>query len=325
MINLRQLKILTQLTAAETLRQPVCLLLTLACIIATSVAPLMTAHNFGESGRLARDGGLAFHLMFGLLITCYAACAALDRERKSGTASAVLSKPIDRWTYFMSKFLGISTVVAVFSICASLTTLLAQRIALTYTIENGFSLDTRTAWLVILCPVAACCIGAWRNYKSKKSFESTALLTLPALLCTPVLLCIGYSRNGPWQPALNQLQWKILPASLLVTLGLLVFAAIALSLAVRLSLIPTLYSCFILLLAGLAMDYVLSQTVIQSTLLAHLYALLPNWQHFWMADAIAGGRTIAGGTIMKATLYTVLYISGILCLGGATFQNAEVS
>jgi ABC-type transport system involved in multi-copper enzyme maturation permease subunit len=325
MINLSQLRILTRLTAAETLRQPVCLLLTLACMIATTVAPLMTAHNFGESGRLARDGGLAFHLMFGLLITCYAACAALDRERKSGTASAVLSKPVDRWTYFIAKFLGISAVVAIFSTCASLTTLLAQRIALAYTLDSGFSLDTRTAWLVMLSPVLACGIGAWRNYQSKQAFESTALRILPALLCIPLLLGIIFSRTNQWGPAFNHLQWKIVPASLLITLGLLVFAAIALSLAVRLSLIPILYSCFALLLAGLAMDYVLSQTAIQSTPLAYLYALLPNWQHFWMADAIADGKTIGMTTLWKTTLYAALYICGILCLGGATFQNAEVS
>ena len=67
--------------------------------------------------------------MFGLLISGYASCATLDRERKAGTTAAILSKPVSRNTFFLAKFFGIFSVVILFSICAATATLLAERIA----------------------------------------------------------------------------------------------------------------------------------------------------------------------------------------------------
>ena len=316
--SLRQLTILTALTAAEMLRQPICLLITIVCVALTTMVPLMTAHNFGEYGRLARDSGLAFQLMFGLALAGYTACATLQRERRSGTLSAVLSKPVGRWTFFMAKFLGIAAVIAVFSFCAGLSTLLAHRIAMQYTTDTGFLVDRLTAWLVMLSPVGACAIGAWANYHRGRAFPSTALLALPALLALVTAACGCFTREGRWHAYNPQLQWQILTAALIVMFGLIVLASIALSLAVRLPLTPTIAICFGLLLLGLASDYLFKG-------IGTLYTMIPNWQNFWVADAIAGGGTVSAACVARTALYTLLYTGGILCLGGAAFQHAEVS
>lgn len=321
----RQLIILSYLTASETMRQPVCLLLTIVCIVLTIATPLITSHNFGEGGRLARDSGLAFHLMFGLFISGYAACAALDRERKAGTTAAVLSKPVSRGTFFLAKFFGIVSVIAIFSICASTATLLAERIAVQFSTENGFLIDYRIAVTLLLLPLIACGIGAWYNFKKQRSFQSTTLMTLPLLMLTMTALCGFFSRNGEWNPYHPQLQWQILTASLIITLGLTMLAAIALTLAVRLSLIPTISICLSLLILGLASDYAFGQYADHSWLAHLLYTLLPNWQNFWTADAIANGGSISLPYIAHTTLYCLLYTSGILCLGAVAFQHTEVS
>ncbi len=322
---LRQIVLLTKLTAAETLRQPICALITIVCIVLTAAVPLVTAHNFGESGRLARDSGLAFQLMFGLALAGYAACATLQRERTSGTLAAVLSKPVGRWTFFVAKFLGIGAVVIVFSLCAGLSTLLAQRIALHYTTETGFLIDHLTAWLVMLCPVVACSVGAWANYRHRRAFPSVAVLALPLLLALVTAACGCFSRDGRWSPYHPQLQWPILAAALLVAFALIVLAAIALSLAVRLTLTPTVAICFGLLLLGLASDYLLGAASHQCGSAGFLYAVIPNWQNFWAADALAGGGGLPLAHVMRTALYTLLYTSGVLCLGGAAFQHAEAS
>jgi hypothetical protein len=325
MLKLRQLVILSSLTTAETLRQPVCLLLTLCCMVLITTVPLVTAHNFGEGGRLARDSGLAFHLMFGLFLGGYAACAALDRERKSGTQAAVLSKPVERSVFFLAKFIGIAGVVLVFSASAALATLLAQRIAMKFSTETGLLADNLTAWLTMLCPIVACSIGGWASYRKRYTFQSTTMLLLPLLLASVATACGCFTRYGTWAPYHPQLQWQIVPASLLVTLGLIMLAAMALTLAVRLSLIPTVCICFILLLLGLASNYLFSQIGACWGLKRLLYILIPNWQHFWVADAIAGGGHIPMATITRTALYAALYTSGILCLGSTAFQRAEVS
>ncbi len=325
MQKLRQLITLSLLTASETIRQPVCILLTIICIILTTAVPLISAHNFGEGGRLARDSGLAFHLMFGLFISGYAACATLDRERKAGTTSAILSKPVTRGTFFLAKFFGIISVIIIFSICAATATLLAERIAIQFSTKNGFLIDYRTAITVLLCIIPAYGIGAWRNFKNNSSVQSTTFLTLPVLMLTITATCGMFTRNGEWNPYHPQLQWQILAASLLVTLGLIMLAAIALTIAVRLSLVPTTFICFGLLVLGLASDYAFGQFTDHSWIASILYTLTPNWQNFWTADAIANNNYIPLSYIARTALYSLLYTSGILCLGTTAFQNSEVS
>lgn len=322
---LRQIILLTKLTAAETLRQPICALITVVCVVLTTATPLITAHNFGESGRLARDSGLAFQLMFGLALAGYAACATLQRERASGTLAAVLSKPVGRWTFFVAKFMGVVSVIIVFSLCAGLSTLLAQRIALHYTTETGYLIDRLTAWLVMLSPAIACSVGAWANYRHKRAFPSTTLLALPLLLALVTAACGCFARDGSWNAYHPQLQWPILAAALLVTFALVALAAIALSLAVRLPLTPTVAICFGLLLLGLASDYLFGGRGRSCCCTGFLYAVIPNWQNFWAADALAGGGALPLAHVARAALYTLLYTSGVLCLGGAAFQHAEAS
>ena len=43
------------------------------------------------------------------------------------------------------------------------------------------------------------------------------------------------------------------------------------------------------------------------------------------ADALAGGGTLPLSYVARTALYALLYTAGILCLGGAAFQHAEVS
>ena len=74
-LQLTQFRSLTGLTMREVARQPICLLLTVSCMVLMSVAALQ-AFQFGEDGKFARDSALALHFVFGLLIAWYAACHA---------------------------------------------------------------------------------------------------------------------------------------------------------------------------------------------------------------------------------------------------------
>jgi hypothetical protein len=102
-------------------------------------------------------------------------------------------------------------------------------------------------------------------------------------------------------------------------------AAIALTLAVRLSLTPVIFICLTLLITGLASDYIFGQHAAQSGIANFLYIITPNWQNFWTADSIANNGHIPISYIIRTTLYSLLYTSGILCLGITAFKHSEVS
>jgi hypothetical protein len=109
-----------------------------------------------------------------------------------------------------------------------------------------------------------------------------------------------------------------------VTIALLVLAALALALSTRLALVPTITACSLVFLAGLVSDYLFGRHAGTEAWAAALYAILPNWQHFWLADAVHEGRHIPLSYILQSFAYAGLYLAGVLCLGAVSFRHAEV-
>jgi len=327
MLRLRQLLALATLTALEAIRQPICLLLTTACVLLTALTPVLLMHKFGEDGKLVRDSGLALHFVFGLFIAAYAACASLARERQSGTAAAVLSKPVSRDTFFFAKFIGIAVVIAAFSACATLATLLSERVAEKLQYGEtlvGYVTDWRTAGLLIGVPFLAFLLAGAVNYRRHRPFGSTAFALMLIALCV-VLVAVGFfDRTGHLGPYDMRVQWHIVPVSVLITLALVALSAIALTLATRLNTVPTLTACMVVFLLGLMSDYLLGRNAPSSALAWVLYRLTPNWQHFWVADALDAGGVVPLVYVCRAGLYAAAYTGGVLCLGAFLFRRMEL-
>jgi ABC-type transport system involved in multi-copper enzyme maturation permease subunit len=327
MLRIRQFLALASLTAAESIRQPICLLLASACVALTALTPMLDLFNFGEEGKLARDSGLAFHFVFGMLAAAWAASSSLARELRAGTASAVLSKPVGRATFLLAKFAGIAAMLAAFSACAAAATLLSDRVSERFVVTARmatYATDWRTGWLLLAAPGVACAAAALLNYTVKRPFESTAFGLLLAAVFGVLLASGFWDRLGQRASFDLAVQWRILPASLLIALALVVLAAVALALSTRLAAVPTLTLTAGVFLAGLLSDHVLGRRAAASTAAAWLYRLVPDWQHFWMADALAGGGAIPARYVGAAALYALLYTGAALLMGLVSFRNAEV-
>ena len=54
------------------------------------------------------------------------------------------------------------------------------------------------------------------------------------------------------------------------------------------------------------------------------YTLLPNWQHFWMADALTAGGSIPWSYVAQAAVYATAWTGGLLCVALALFDQMEV-
>jgi hypothetical protein len=324
-LRVRQFLTLAGLTAVEAIRQPICLLLTTACVILTGLTPLLLLHQFGEDGRLVRDSALAFHFIFGLFIAGYAACSSLNREMRSGTASAVLSKPVGREVFFISKFAGIAAVVCAFSMCAALSTLLAERVAEKFLeARMTWITDVHTGRMLIAAPFAAFLAAGIVNYATRRPFESTAFGLLLVSLLAVLFIAGSFDEFGRIAPFDTRVQWRIVPASLLITMALVVLSAIALGLSVRLGTVPTLTILFVILIAGLVSDYVLGRLSSTSNVAIVMYRLIPNWQNFWVPEALVNGGTIPLRYLLNAGIYGAAYSAGVLCLGVIAFRNTEM-
>jgi len=322
----RKFLTLAGLTALASIRQPIFLLLTTACVVLTAVMPLVLLHQFGEDGKMVRDSGLAFQFVFGLFAAGHAACAALSGEVRGGTAVVVLSKPVGRSVLLLAKFAGLVLVIAGFSACAAVATLLSERVAEQWTSTahaTGDIIDWQTGRLLLAAPFAALALAGLINYRWRRPFETTAFFLLLAFLLAVLAGCGWFDRTGHPGAYDLRVQWRILPASFLVALALVVLAAIAISLSTRLGVVPTLTLCMIVFVLGLLADHLAARGGGDAVTSA-VCALIPNWQNFWAADALSGEGTIPGWYVKRVCAYAASYSAAVLALGMLSFRSVDL-
>ena len=307
-------------TARESLRQPLVLLPTAAALLVMAVLPLVVAYQFGDQGRLERDSALALLFVVGLIVAVAAASSSLSREIRSGTAALVLSKSVSRATFLLAKYAGLAIVIAVFSLSCAIGALLAPRIG-----PQHYAVDARVGTVFLAVPFLAFAVGGLLNYWRRQPFASAALAAMAGLSAAVLVWAAWTDRAGHLARFGASIDWRVLPASVLLTLSLLVFGAISLALATRVGTIPNLAACVLVLMVGLISDHLLAGPASAGSLMARtLYAVIPNWQHFWQSDALAGAGTIPWGYVGWCALYGAACAGGALALGLALFRHAEV-
>ena len=318
-LHLQQFIAIARLALLESLRQPVVLLLTLACLTFVALLPVLITHVLGDGQRIVRDSALAMHLVCGLVLGTYAACASLRDEVRRGTASAVLSKPVGRTLFLLAKFAGLALVMVLFSFLLSIAVILAARTA-----AQDFVFDAWGAGPLLLAVVLALIIGGLQNFLLRRPFCSRAFGAL--LILAPLALAWSavYDDTGARAAAYGSaLPLNTLPASVLITLAILLLTGLSVSLATRLDVVPTLAICASLLMGGLMSDYLLGPAAATHRAAALLYGLLPNFQHFWAVDALAHGA-IPWSYVGQAALYGALYLAGVLSAGIVAFRHMEL-
>ena len=321
-VYLRQLLVIAKLTAVEALRQPICLLVTTTCVAVIIFLPFLITHSLGESDRLVRDSALAIHLMGGLLLGSYAACSALVREVRRGTVSAILSKPVNRGIFFLAKFCGVALFMVLFSLGVGMATLLATNIA--EAMGSFYGVPWRVAGPAFAAIPLAFAFGAHMNYHHNRPFNSATFMGLLIVL-TAILAVAGLLPGGGEGRTPPPLALSLVPVSILVTLAILVLAAVAVSLAPRMDLVPTLAICSVILMAGLVSDYFLGEPASQGVFWARaLYSLIPNWQHFWVLDGLAGDGVISMRYVGQVFFYAVTYMAAVLAAGLWGFRNMDM-
>jgi len=320
MIWIKQFHAICNMTVREILREPLTLLLTIGCVLFIALLPVMITHVLGESGKLIRDSALAVLFTGGLFLSACIAGTVLAREVRKGTAAALLSKPVNRAVFFFAKAAGIFFIMLAFTLCLGMATLMSARAA-----REAFLID-RWAFIPLLtAPFAALVGGGLLNAFARHPFPSatSALLLLFLLLAFLFSGVANFGFDGQLHPFNTAYDWRLLPALALLALALLILSTAALSLSTRLDTLPVLFCCTLLFLLGLISDYAFGRHAGTTWSARILYSLIPNWQHFWTADALTGGGKIPWSYVGVVTRYAGWYMVGVLSLGLFSFRNVE--
>jgi len=306
----------------ELIRQPVFLLLTTSSAVFCIFLASIPYFAMGDDPKLAKDSVLAVMLLAGLLGAVLCASASLAREIRAGTALAVLAKPVGRAQFLLAKYAGLAGALAVLTYVNLLAALLASRMAY----DAYGDTDWLALWIFYGAIALAYSMGGFANYFLRRPFVSDAVLGL-VLMATLAFIVINFlDKEGKPQPFAMGIDWRMAQASILILLALLILAALALVCSTRLEIISTLAICSAAFLVGLMSDYLLSGRAKDGSWWASiLYTLIPNWQNFWVADALVEGKKIPWSYVGKSMGYAAAYVGAALMAGLYLFEDRELS
>jgi len=306
----------------ELIRQPVFLLLvTTSAVFAVFLASI-PYFGFGDDPKLVKESALAVMLLAGLLGAVLCASNSVAREIRTGTALAVLAKPVSRAQFLLAKYVGVAAALTVLAYVNLLAALLASRM--------GYDAYGSTDWLGlgVFCGALALTygMGGFSNFFLRRPFVSDAVFSLVGMVTLAFVVINFLSKEGQLQPFATDVDWRMAPAGVLVLFAVWVLAGLALLCSTRLELMSTLAVCSAFFLLGLMSDYLFGQRAETGSLWASaLYALLPNWQLMWVADALEEGRKIPWNYVGTAFAYVVAYVGAALSLALFLFEDRELS
>lgn len=119
--------------------------------------------------------------------------------------------------------------------------------------------------------------------------------------------------------------FEIIKAATLILGAIGMMGATALAAATRFSVVPTFLINFIVVMVGLASDQTIKPLAEAGKKWAeYLYPLVPNYQCFWMVDALEESRLIPLNYIAHSLGYAALFVVALLLLAMSLFETREV-
>jgi ABC-type transport system involved in multi-copper enzyme maturation permease subunit len=307
----------------ELVRQPIFLLLMTGSVLFEIFLAVPYYFAFGDEPKLVANSTLAVMLLSGLFGAVLSASSSLAREIRTGTALAVLSKPVGRAQFLLAKFAGLAGALTILSYINMIGVLLASKMAF----DAYGSTDLKAIEIFGEAIVLSYALGGFSNYFLRRPFVSDTVFAMMVLCTIAAFIVFQYTTQmetlGVWSSA----NWNLLPAGIMVLFALWILAALALACSTRLDTIPTLAICSAFFLLGLMSDYFFGQRAAHHELWAStLYSVIPNWQLFWLADAIETGKsTFQWAYVGKALAYAFCYSGAALVVGTVLFEDRELN
>src|SRR5947207_3038732 len=235
----------------ELVRQPVFLLLMTSSAVFEIFLATPYYFAFGDEPKLVKNSTLAVMLLAGLLGAVLSASASLAREIRSGTALAVLSKPVGRARFLLAKYAGLLVALTLLTYVNFVAALLASRMAF----DAYGSTDLFAVGVFAFALVIAYLLGGFSNFFLRRPFVSDAVFSLVLMVTLAFVVINFFTKEVKPQEFAKGVDWQLIPATVLILFALWMLAGLALACSTRLDIIPTLAICSAFFLLGLMSDY----------------------------------------------------------------------
>ena len=307
----------------ELVRQPIFLLLTTCTAVFEIFLATPYYFAFGDEPKLIKNSVLAVMLLAGLFGAVLSASASLAREIRAGTALAVLSKPVGRAQFLLAKYAGLVAALTVMTYVNLVAALIASRM-----VFDAYGSTDLAALGIFAGGVAlAYLMGGFSNFFLRRPFVSDAFFSLVVTVTLAAFVIFQFTKQTESLGEMAHVDWRLVPAAILILFALWILAALALACSTRFDMIPTLAICSGFFLIGIMSDYLFGRPAEAGSWWASvLYTVTPNWQLFWLADALSMGKsTFHWGYVAKAFAYVVAYVGAALSVAVMLFRERELS
>jgi len=307
----------------ELVRQPIFLLLMTGSVLFEIFLAVPYYFAFGDEMKLVKTSALAVMLLTGLFGAVLSASASLAREIRSGTALAVLSKPVGRAQFLLAKFAGLAAALTLLAYVNLIGVMTASWMAF-----DAYGKTNIQAIAIFGGAIAvAYALAGFSNYFLRRPFVSEAVFALVVMATVAAFVIFQFTVQMQSLGERAAVDWRLVPAGLLILFAFWIFAAVAVACSTRLDMIATLAVCSAIFLVGLMSDYFFGLPAAHGSWWASaLYSAVPNWQLFWLADALETGKsTFHWAYVGKALCYVIFYAGAALAVAVALFDDRELS
>jgi ABC-type transport system involved in multi-copper enzyme maturation permease subunit len=302
----------------ESLREPVYSLMLLAALLLIGHYPSAAIFVFSEQLKLVVDSSMATGLLFGLIIAVLCASNTVAREMRNGTVLLMMSKPVSRWSFILGKIIGVTAAAALFTMLCNLGCVISVFVA---TDQFRFEMPLYFGFLGIIAGGAF--IGMLANFLRGSSFPEVCTYALTVLVTV-----FAFSLMRFKTPPADIVLADLCKALLLVNFAVVAMATIAVVMATKLDVVPNLCVCTAIFFMGLLSNYLFQRqtdSALLNQLLTVFYSIFPNWQFFWLVDAVAVKKHIPLSYVGMSAVYMVLFVILASLWAVVLFQNKEVA
>jgi hypothetical protein len=309
-------------TFTEILRQPIYSVIIIVSLLLFFLTGPIAIFSLEDESKLLREIGLSTLFLTSLFISIFAASGAVAEEIDNKTVSTVITKPVGRVIFIISKFIGVAmAVILAHYICS---------IALLMVIRNGIlqNVDDTHDRVVLVCVGASVLLSfllsLLLNYAYDWKFSSTFIVLLSIFASISIIFLALIDEHWKFNPAENVINMTDIYASVLLLLGVLTITALAVAISTRFNIAVTLGVCAGIFMIGLISDYAFGRFADENIFAKIAYFAISNLQIFWVSDAIYEESEVRLEYVLLVGKYAIFYIIAMISLAVALFQRRQV-
>lgn len=320
------------------------MIVVLASILLVLLSNQFSAFTMSDDQRMYVDLGLSTIFMAGALLAAFLATSVVDQEITNRTVLMVVSKPVGRATFILGKYFGVLT--------ALLSSIAVPAMAFFLIEVHGViqTAATPVGWPYVIFGTAALAItiaaATWCNYFYSKSFGAIVVMLGGPLLFVAYLVSLFFDVKWEVTPPSTEFRLELWAAVLLMAMALAVLTAIAIAISTRWGQVATIGITVGVLILGLLSDWIFGRRIhaIEQALttgdvstmsvadtnhlsllaLKSAYAVVPNFQAFWVVDAVNQNQQIPLEYLQSVLGYGLLMTTFAIAIAIALFQRREV-